>query len=228
MEDVLGVYARPYDPAFPVVVMDEKPLQLLADARPGTPAAPGRPARQDSEYVRHGTCSIFVWAEPLRGWRRAYAKHTRTRLDFAAGVDHLLTVDYPNAEKVVLVMDNLNTHNTASVRDEIAASCRRGSPVGGAFEFGGSCNNHGMADFSCPPNVTLAANHNAKEVNCSCARSCSAPHSVTQPRYGSHRADLRRPDHLVAEWQERWTESQRMPRLDLRSIVSDSNRTLPA
>ena len=115
MEDVLGVYARPYDPAFPVVVMDEKPLQLLADARPGTPAAPGRPARQDSEYVRHGTCSIFVWAEPLRGWRRAYAEPTRTRLDWAAGVERLLTVDYPNAEKVVLVMDNLNTHNTASL-----------------------------------------------------------------------------------------------------------------
>ena len=115
MEDVLGVYARPYDPAFPVVVMDEKPLQLLADARPGTPAAPGRPARQDSEYVRHGTCSNFVWAEPLRGRRRAYAEPSRTRLDFAAGVERLLTVDYPDAAKVVLVMDNLNTHNTASL-----------------------------------------------------------------------------------------------------------------
>ncbi len=112
MEDVLGVYARPYDPAYPVVVMDEKPLQLLADARPGTLAAPGRPAREDSEYIRCGTCSIFVWAEPLRGWRRAYAEPTRTRLDFAAGIDRLLSVDYPNAEKVVLVMDNLNTHNT--------------------------------------------------------------------------------------------------------------------
>lgn len=115
MEDVLGVYARPYDPALPVVVMDEKPLQLLADARPGTPAAPGRPEREDSEYVRHGTCSIFVWAEPLRGWRRAYAEPTRTRLDWAAGIERLLTVDYPDAEKVVLVMDNLNTHNTASL-----------------------------------------------------------------------------------------------------------------
>jgi hypothetical protein len=67
MEDVLGVYARPYDPACPVVVMDEKPLQLLADARAGTPAAPGRVAREDSEYIRCGTCSIFVWAEPCGG-----------------------------------------------------------------------------------------------------------------------------------------------------------------
>lgn len=115
MEDVLGVYERPYDPAFPVVVMDEKPLQLLADARPGTPAKPGQVAREDSEYVRCGTCSIFVWAEPLRGWRRAYAEPTRTRIDWAHGVDRLLTVDYPEAEKVVLVMDNLNTHSIASL-----------------------------------------------------------------------------------------------------------------
>ena len=93
MEDVLAVYARPYDSAYPVVVMDEKPLQLLADARPGTPAKPGQVAREDSEYVRHGTCSIFVWAEPLRGWRRAY----------------------PDADKVAWVMDNLNTHNIASL-----------------------------------------------------------------------------------------------------------------
>ena len=115
MEDVLGVYARPYDAAFPVVVMDEKPLQLLDDARPGTPAAPGQVAREDSEYIRCGTCSIFVWAEPLRGWRRAYAEPTRTRVDWAHGIDHLLSVEYPEADKVVLVMDNLNTHSIASL-----------------------------------------------------------------------------------------------------------------
>ena len=115
MEDVLDVYARPYEPKYPVVVMDEKPFQLLADVRPGTPAAPGHPARQDSEYIRCGTCSIFIWAEPLRGWRKAYATPTRTRLDFAAGIEQLLTVDYPDAQKVVLVMDNLNTHNVASL-----------------------------------------------------------------------------------------------------------------
>ncbi len=90
MEDVLAVYARPYDPAYPVVVMDEKPLQLLADARAGTSAKPGQVAREDSEYVRHGTCSIIVWAGLLRGWRRAYAEATRTRVDWAIGVDHLL------------------------------------------------------------------------------------------------------------------------------------------
>jgi hypothetical protein len=115
MEDVLAVYARPLDPARPLVVMDEKPLQLLADARPGQPAAPGRPAREDSEYVRHGTCSIFMWAEPLKGWRRADALPTRTRLDWAEQVARLLEEDYPDAEKVVLVMDNLNTHSVASL-----------------------------------------------------------------------------------------------------------------
>ena len=120
MEDVLGVYERPYNAAFPVVVMDEKPLQLLADARPGTPAKPGQVAREDSEYVRHGTCSIFVWAEPLRGWRRAYAETTRTRVDWAHGVEQLLTVDYPDADKVVLVMDNLNTHSVASLYQAFA------------------------------------------------------------------------------------------------------------
>ncbi len=115
MEDVLEVYHRPYDPAVPVVCMDEKPYQLLGHARDPIPACPGHDLKEDSEYVRHGTCSIFVWAEPLRGWRRAYAEPTRTRLDWAAGIERLLTVDYPNAEKVVLVMDNLNTHNTASL-----------------------------------------------------------------------------------------------------------------
>jgi len=115
MEDVLGVYARPYDPARPVIVMDEKPLQLLADTREGRPAVPGHIAREDSEYIRRGTCSIFVWAEPLAGWRRADAQPTRTRIDWARGVDRLLTVDYPDADRVVLVMDNLNTHGIASL-----------------------------------------------------------------------------------------------------------------
>ena len=132
MEDVLGVYARPYDPAYPVIVMDEKPLQLLADARPGTPAAPGRVAREDSEYIRCGTCSIFVWAEPLRGWRRAYAESTRTRIDWAHGVDHLLSVDYPDADKVVLVMDNLRhpLHRLPLRGIPTREGLRPGRPVG--------------------------------------------------------------------------------------------------
>ena len=115
MEDVFGVYSRPYDPARPLIVMDEKPLQLLADARPGQPAIYGHPARQDSEYVRHGACSIFLWAEHVAGWRRAEALPGRTRTDGAHQVEQLLTIEFPDAEQVVLVMDNLNTHNTASL-----------------------------------------------------------------------------------------------------------------
>jgi hypothetical protein len=110
MEDVLAVYARAYDQNIPVVCMDEKPYQLLDHARPPIPAAPGQDLTEDSEYVRHGTCSIFVWVEPLRGWRRVNARTQRTRIDWAHEVDHLLTCDYPDAQKVVLVMDNLNTH----------------------------------------------------------------------------------------------------------------------
>jgi hypothetical protein len=115
MEDVLAVYARPHDARFPVVCMDEKPYQMLGHAREPIPAAPGRDRKEDSEYVRHGTCSIFCWVEPLRGWRRCDAQARRTRLDWAAQVERLLTVDYPDAEKVVLVMDNLNTHTIGSL-----------------------------------------------------------------------------------------------------------------
>ncbi|MFJ9917311.1 IS630 family transposase [Actinacidiphila glaucinigra] len=115
MEDVLAVYARPYDSARPVVCMDEKRYQLLAHARDPLPARPGRDARQDSEYIRCGTCSIFVWVEPLRGWRRVDAQPRRTRIDWAGQVKRLLTEDYPDAETVVLVMDNLNTHGIASL-----------------------------------------------------------------------------------------------------------------
>lgn len=115
MEDVLTVYARPHDPRFPVVCMDEKPYQLLGHAREPISATPGQDRKEDSEYVRHGTCSIFCWVEPLRGWRHVDAQPRRTRLDWAGQVDRLLTVDYPDAETVVLVMDNLNTHTIGSL-----------------------------------------------------------------------------------------------------------------
>jgi len=99
----------------PVVCMDEKPYQLLGHARDPIPARPGKDAREDSEYVRCGTCSIFVWAEPLRGWRRARALSQRTRIGWATQIRELLTGDYPHADTIVLVMDNLNTHGIASL-----------------------------------------------------------------------------------------------------------------
>ncbi|MFL4901664.1 IS630 family transposase [Streptomyces sp. MMS24-I2-30] len=115
MEDVLAVYARPFDPARPVVCMDEKPYQLLGHVRDPLPARPGRDRREDNEYVRSGTCSIFCWVEPLRGWRRVDARPRRTKVDWAHQVEHLMTVDHPDAATVVLVMDNLNTHTIASL-----------------------------------------------------------------------------------------------------------------
>ena len=95
--------------------MDEKPYQLLAQVREPIPAEPGHDRKEDNEYVRHGTCSIFVWVEPLRGRRRVDAQPHRTKIDWAHQVDHLLTHDYPDAETVVLVMDNLNTHTVGSL-----------------------------------------------------------------------------------------------------------------
>jgi len=83
MEDVLAAYCRPYDPARPVVCMDEKPYQLLGHARDPVPGRPGRDRLEDSEYVRAGTCSIFCWVEPLRGWRRVDAHPRRTKVDWA-------------------------------------------------------------------------------------------------------------------------------------------------
>jgi hypothetical protein len=115
MEDVLEVYARRHDPNAPVVCMDEKPYQLLGHARDPIPATPGQDRKEDSEYIRCGTCSIFVWAEPLAGRRRVAARRRRTRTDWAHEVDQLLTLDYPDAERVVVVMDNLNTHTLGSL-----------------------------------------------------------------------------------------------------------------
>jgi DDE superfamily endonuclease len=120
MEDVLAVYARPHDPRRPVVCMDEKPYQLLGQVRDPIPAEPGHDRKEDSEYVRNGTCSIFVWAEPLRGRRRVDAQSHRTKIDWARQVEHLLTHDYPDAETVVLVMDNLNTHTVGSLYEAFA------------------------------------------------------------------------------------------------------------
>ena len=115
MEDVLEVYARPYDPDKPVVCMDEKPYQLLDHEREPLPARPGSIEKVDNEYIRNGTCSIFIFTEPLGSWRYAQALPRRTKIDWAHQVKWLLDVCYPKAKKVVLVMDNLNTHTISSL-----------------------------------------------------------------------------------------------------------------
>ena len=95
--------------------MDEKPYQLPGHVREPVPARLGRDHREDSEYVRHGTCPVFCWAGPLRGWRRVQARPQRTKAGWAHQAGHLLSLDYPGAEKVVLVMDNLKTHGPGSL-----------------------------------------------------------------------------------------------------------------
>jgi hypothetical protein len=115
MEDVLEVYARPYDPLRPQVCLDECGKQLVAETRVPLPAEPGQPARHDYEYERCGTANLFMLSEPLAGKRHVKAAERRTAVDFAHVIRDLLDVHYPEAEKVVLAVDNLNTHTPASL-----------------------------------------------------------------------------------------------------------------
>ncbi len=115
MEDVLAVYERPYDAARPVVCLDETSRQLLGDTRPPLPAVPGQVARTDPEYVRGGVANLFLVTEPLRGWRHVTVSQQRTRIDFAHCVRERVEVHDPHAERIVLVLDQLNTHSPASL-----------------------------------------------------------------------------------------------------------------
>ncbi len=115
MEDVLDVYHRPYDARFPQVCLDEASKQLVGEARTPLPPKAGEPAREDYEYQRNGVANLFMVCEPLRGWRQVTVTDQRTAIDFAHVVRNLVDVQYPNAERIVLVMDNLNTHTPASL-----------------------------------------------------------------------------------------------------------------
>ena len=110
MEQVLDTYAQPYDPACPVVCMDEQPAQLVKETRPPMAATLARPRRVDYEYERAGTASVFLFSEPLACWRRATARARRTKADWAVEVADLLEGRYADCPKVTLVCDNLNTH----------------------------------------------------------------------------------------------------------------------
>ncbi len=114
MEDVLDVYERPYDPLYPVICVDEKPYQLLGESREPLPMKPGSDQKLDSEYVRNGTCSIFAMIEPLGEWHRVSVREHRTATDWAEEVKEMVD-SRPEVEKIVLVMDNLNTHKVASL-----------------------------------------------------------------------------------------------------------------
>jgi len=115
MEDILDLYELPYNPKRPVVCMDEKPYQLLGDARESLPMRPADNKKTDSEYVRAGTCSIFAFTEPLGGVRHVNVREHRTSLDWAEEIKYLVDIGYPDTERIILVMDNLNTHEPASL-----------------------------------------------------------------------------------------------------------------
>jgi DDE superfamily endonuclease len=110
LEDVLEVYQRPYDSLRPVVCVDEASKQLVADVTPPLPMEPGQPVRQDYEYERQGTANLFMVFEPLAGQRQVKVTDRRTQADFAHVLQDIADVHYSDAEKIVLVMDNLNTH----------------------------------------------------------------------------------------------------------------------
>lgn len=117
MEDVLNVYARPYDARRPVICLDEKSKELHGEVREPVPVAPGNAARQDSEYKRNGVANLFMQVEPLTGKRRVRVTERRTAVDCAEQLRLLVEEDYPEAEMIVLVTDNLNTHHIGCLYD---------------------------------------------------------------------------------------------------------------
>lgn len=115
MEDVLALYAMPYDPRYPTVCLDEKPVVLHADVRPCLPLAPGQIERRDYEYERHGTANPFVLVEPVAGWRHVAVTAHRTKQDYAECLRYLVEERYPDAECICVVQDNLNTHTAGAL-----------------------------------------------------------------------------------------------------------------
>jgi hypothetical protein len=122
MEDVLDVYAAEHTEDEPLICMDEASKQLLEDGMPSLPVAPGRPCREDYHYERHGTQALFMFFNPLSGWRRVSCRDSRTRIDWAEEMRQLLEEDYPRARRIKLVCDNLNTHGIASLYEAFTAA----------------------------------------------------------------------------------------------------------
>jgi hypothetical protein len=120
MEDVLAVYQHPYDPAHPLVRMDETSKQLVGETRVPLPAASGQARREDYEYERHGVANLFLFSEPLAGWREVKVTARRTRTDWAEAMRELSDVYYATAQRIRIVLDNLNTHSAASFYEAFA------------------------------------------------------------------------------------------------------------
>jgi hypothetical protein len=125
MEDLLELYAEPYDALYPVVCFDESPYQLVSETRPPRPVAPGRPARYDYEYRRDGTCNLFMFFQPLAGWRHVEVTERRTAQDFAHCMKALVDEYFPQAELISVVLDNLNTHTPAALYETFPPAAAR-------------------------------------------------------------------------------------------------------
>ena len=125
MEEVLETYAQPYDAQRPVLCMDEQPVQLLKETRAPIAATKNHPRRVDYEYERNGTASIFMFCEPLSGWREVAVRERRTKIDWAKEVAELLRTRYASADKVILVCDNLNTHTKGAFYEAFAPETAR-------------------------------------------------------------------------------------------------------
>ena len=125
MEQVLDTYAKPYDPANPVLCMDEQPVQLIRETRKSIAATANHARRVDYEYERAGTASIFMFTEPLAGWREATARESKTKLDWALEVAHLLDGRYRDCDQITLVCDNLNTHTIGAFYEAFPAARAR-------------------------------------------------------------------------------------------------------
>jgi hypothetical protein len=126
MEDVLDLYAEPYDPQYPQVCFDEVPYQLVSETRMPLPMQPGKPQRYDYEYKRNGTCNLFIFFQPLAGWRHVKVTERRTKRDFAQCMKEMVDVHFPDADKIRIVLDNLNTHTPAALYEVFdAAEARR-------------------------------------------------------------------------------------------------------
>lgn len=125
MEDVLDTYAMPYNETIPVICMDEQPVQLLKETRKAIPATTNHPQRIDYEYERAGTASIFMFTEPLSGWRTVNVRPQRTKIDWALEIEELLRIKYAKAKKIILICDNLNTHTRGAFYEAFPAEKAR-------------------------------------------------------------------------------------------------------
>ena len=193
MEDVLELYAEPYDPQRPVVCFDETSTQLLADVRDPLPLKPARPKRQDYEYRREGTRNLFLTCEPLAGWRHVAVTERRAIEDFAHQMRWLVDEAYPDVPVVRLVLDNLNTHRMASLYEAFpAAEARR---IAKRLEFHytpkhGSWLNMAEIEFSIFSRSCLRQRLPDEESLC---REVHAPGTGTEPGSSPHHLALRHP-----------------------------------